>query len=76
MPELPVLKLREVLSALSKLGFQQVSQKGSHMKLKKFAGGKAFVVIVPSHGEIRRGTLKAIIRQSGATLEEFLKALE
>lgn len=76
MPELPVLKLREVLAALSKLGFSQASRKGNHIKLKKNTGERVWVVIVPSHAEIRKGTLKSIIRQSGATLKEFLEALK
>lgn len=76
LPELPVLKLRELLRALSKLGFETVSQKGSHIKLKKASGERVLVVIVPSHAEIRRGTLKSIMRQAGISREDFLKIIE
>jgi predicted RNA binding protein YcfA (HicA-like mRNA interferase family) len=36
--------------------------------------GKSFTV--PRHGEIRRGTLLAIIEEAGLTKEEFLKLLD
>ncbi len=32
-------------------------------------------VVVPDHRELDRGTLRAIIRQSGLGLEEFAKLL-
>lgn len=37
MTQLPVLKLRKLLAVLADAGFEQVSQKGSHMKFKKTA---------------------------------------
>ncbi len=37
MPELPTPSAREVIRALSGQGFQVVSQKGSHIKMKKIA---------------------------------------
>lgn len=76
MAELPVLKLRELLAVLSRMGFTVASQKGSHIKLKKRTSEKVWVVIVPRHDEIRRGTLMSIIRQAGMTKESFLEQLE
>ena len=73
MPELPVLKTRELLAVLSKTGFKIASQKGSHIKLKKTTSDHVFVVIVPNHDQIRRGTLLSIIRQAGTTKEEFIE---
>ena len=32
-------------------------------------------VVVPDHKELDRGTLRAIIRQSGLSMEEFTKLL-
>ncbi len=68
MPELPVLRLRELLAVLDTLGFALSSQKGSHMKFKKTRASAALVVIVPKHSEIRRGTLLSIIRQKKNSL--------
>lgn len=54
---------------LEKIGFKQVGQVGSHVKLKLF--GKGSQVIVPVHGSktIPSGTLKSIQKQ----VEEAIK---
>lgn len=63
---------REVLAALRRAGFEQVSQRGSHIKLRNAAGRTA---IVPNHSEIVRGTMRSILRQADLTPEEFEKLL-
>ena len=52
----------DVLTLLKNNGFVQVSQKGSHIKLKN--GDK--IVIVPNHGKkgIEKGTYFNILRQA------------
>ena len=75
MTKLPLLSARKIIKALSKVGFQQVSQKGSHIKLKKKDDKKTWIVIVPNYNEIPVGTLRSIIRQSGLNLDSFLKLI-
>lgn len=75
MPKLPTPSALEVIKALSSQGFQVISQKGSHIKMKKKIPDKTLVVIVPDHPEISAGTLKSIIRQAGMTDDEFVKLL-
>ncbi|AKB28105.1 hypothetical protein MSSIT_1386 [Methanosarcina siciliae T4/M] len=75
MPKLPTPSALEVIKVLNNQGFQVISQKGSHIKMKKKAPDKTFVVIVPNHPEIAAGTLKSIIRQAGMTDDEFIKLL-
>ncbi len=53
-------------------GFSQVSQRGSHVKLRDSAGK---TVIVPLHRELARGTLRSILRQADLTVEAFLELL-
>ncbi|MEM3430473.1 MAG: type II toxin-antitoxin system HicA family toxin [Candidatus Bathyarchaeia archaeon] len=72
---LPIVSSRRAIKALAKAGFQVAGRKGGHIKLKKKTDDKVFVVIVPSHPELARGTLKSILRQAGMTREEFLKLL-
>lgn len=67
----PVLKPDEVVQVLKKFGFVFKSQKGSHAKYTY--QGKT--VVVPMHGEIRKGTLKSILSQSGISLEELKELL-
>ena len=75
MTKLPLLSARKIIKVLSKAGFQQVSQKGSHIKFKRKEGDKTKIVIVPNFNEIPVGTLRSIIRQSGLDIEDFLKLL-
>lgn len=58
MPKLPSISGQELVKLLMRDGFILMSQKGSHIKLRK---GKT-VVIVPNHREIRKGTLGNILR--------------
>ncbi|MEM2995422.1 MAG: type II toxin-antitoxin system HicA family toxin [Candidatus Bathyarchaeia archaeon] len=76
MQKLPVVSGRQVIKALSKAGFEIVGRKGSHVRLKKKTPAKTYIVIVPIHPEIKKGTLKSIIRQSGLTSNDFLKLLK
>lgn len=71
-PALPVASGREVVRALEKAGFAQVSQRGSHVKLRNDAGR---TVIVPLHRELARGTLGSILRQSAVSVDEFRELL-
>ncbi|MGI6451219.1 MAG: type II toxin-antitoxin system HicA family toxin [Desulfitobacteriia bacterium] len=70
----PVLKPSEIISALNQFGFKVISQKGSHIKLRK-EGSIVKTVIVPNHYEIAKGTLQSILEQAGITLEEFTTKL-
>ena len=72
MTSLPVVSGAHVVRALERAGYQQVSQRGSHVKLRNAAGR---TVIVPMHGEIRFGTLRSILRQAGLSVEEFVALL-
>lgn len=69
----PILSSSEIISALYKLGFIKVSQKGSHAKYKNNFTNK--VCIIPMHKEVARGTLKNILEQADITIEEFLNQL-
>lgn len=75
MPKLPVLSGKSVIKALSKVGFREARQKGSHIILVKESDGIKKAVVVPNHREIDKGTLLEIIRQAGLKREEFLKLL-
>ena len=73
--KLPRLSGKEVIKALSKIGFQPIRQKGSHVILIKETNEGKRSTVVPMHKEIDKGTLLEIIRQSGLKREEFIKLL-
>ena len=70
-PALPVVGVAEVIAALAEAGFVQVSQRGSHVKLRN--AGRT--VIVPMHRELATGTLRSVLRQAGLTPAEFIALL-
>ncbi|MCW6158950.1 MAG: type II toxin-antitoxin system HicA family toxin [Thermoplasmatales archaeon] len=70
MPKLPVVSGSEVVKALTKIGFFIDHQTGSHVIMRR-DGEKVLTITVPQHRELKKGTLRAIIRQSGLTAEEF-----
>ena len=72
MTRLPVLSGREVIKALSRIGYYVRDQKGSHVHLRH---PERPPLTIPMHQEVARGTLRAIIRDAGLTMEEFLDLL-
>ena len=74
-PQLRRLRARDLLRALGAFGFEVVSTRGSHAKLRRFApDGSAQILTIPVHKELASGTLRAIFRQAGRFIpEEKLK---
>lgn len=64
MPDVPLLKPREVVKAFKKLGWDIARQKGSHIILTK--DGHIATLSIPDHAEVAR---------AGLTIDEFLAAL-
>lgn len=64
----------DVVKALSKIGYEVDHQTGSHIILRQKEEPHRRLT-VPKHREIAKGTLRAIIRQAGLTVEEFIKLL-
>ena len=73
MSKLPRISGREAVRALEKLGFYVKRQHGSHIILRRddpFAQ-----TVVPDHKELDRGTLRAILRQTDISVDEFCRLL-
>ena len=65
MSKLKTLSGGEVIRILSRFGFGVVSQKGSHVKLRRvLSDGTKQTLTIPLHEELDRGTLRAIFRQA------------
>ena len=73
---LPVMSGKLVVKALEQAGFYIDRTVGSHYVLVHRANPSR-AVTVPVHGnrDLKPGTLRAIIRQAGMTVEEFLDLL-
>jgi predicted RNA binding protein YcfA (HicA-like mRNA interferase family) len=74
MTKLPVVSGQQVVRALGRIGYEFDRQRGSHVILRQAASPHRRIT-VPDHAEVARGTLRAIIRQCGLTVEEFVSML-
>jgi predicted RNA binding protein YcfA (HicA-like mRNA interferase family) len=73
MSKLPVVSGANVVRALEKAGFVIYRQRGSHITVvRKSPPGQT---TIPNHKQLDRGTLRAIIRQTGLSVEEFVALL-
>lgn len=73
MPKLSVLSGQEVCKVLEAHGFHTVRQRGSNIVMQKSEDGDTTTIPVPDHSELRTGTLRSIIRQSGLAVDVFRK---
>jgi predicted RNA binding protein YcfA (HicA-like mRNA interferase family) len=72
---LPAVSARSAIAALERAGFVVARTSGSHCRLIH-ANDPARKVTVPVHGgDLKRGTLRAIIAQSGLSVAEFTALL-
>ncbi len=75
MSKLPVVSARNLIKALYKIGYNADHQTGSHIILRNKSYPHRRLTI-PNNKEIARGTLSAIIKQTGMRVTEFLKLLK
>jgi predicted RNA binding protein YcfA (HicA-like mRNA interferase family) len=70
--EVPLLKPREVIAILERLGFVEVRQRGSHKQFRHMDGRGT---TVPVHGgrDIAPTLVRQIARDFGLEAQEFLK---
>ncbi len=71
MSKLRILSGGEVCRILEEYGFAEVRRRGSYVVMQRKLPGTTITVPVPDHKELRKGTLRSIIRQSGVPLLEF-----
>lgn len=74
-PRLPTVSARNIVRALEQSGFVVTRTSGSHCRLVH-ASDPTRKVTVPIHsGDLKRGTLRAIIAQARLTVKEFIELL-
>lgn len=74
MPKLPIVKTKELIRVLEKLGFFKFHQVGSHAQFKHEDGRR---ITVPIHygRDVDKKMLKGIINDLDISVEEFIKFL-
>lgn len=73
MSKLPILSGATAVKTFNKFGFTVSRQTGSHVIMEK--PGLDVTLSVPLHNELKRGTLRNLIKDAGLTVEEFVTML-
>jgi predicted RNA binding protein YcfA (HicA-like mRNA interferase family) len=69
-----VVSGKEVVKALSKIGYSLHHQTGSHMILRHREPPHRRITL-PNHKEIANGTLRQVINDAGLTIDQFTDLL-
>jgi predicted RNA binding protein YcfA (HicA-like mRNA interferase family) len=72
MPRLPRVSGDEAIRAFERMGYERVRQSGSHVRMK--CEGRQ-PITVPRHAELKRGTLRTLIRDAGFEVADFVNVL-
>ena len=64
---------KQAVKAFAKAGWQMIGQVGSHVVMTK--PGQRANLSIPQHKELSVGTLRALIRAAGISVDEFLQLL-
>jgi predicted RNA binding protein YcfA (HicA-like mRNA interferase family) len=72
--KLPVVSGAEAVKAFGKVGYEVDEQHGSHIILRR-AEPPHRRLSIPNHTELAKGTLRALIREAGLTVDEFARLL-
>ena len=73
MARLANISGKEAAGAFLKAGWQPVGQVGSHLVMSK--PGLRVNLSIPQHKELSVGTLRALVRNAGLSVEESLRLL-
>lgn len=70
---LPVVSGEQLVAALRTIGWVDVRQRGSHVRMKH--PDRPLALVVPLHRELKRGTLAGILRDAGVERDDFRRLL-
>ena len=73
MPKLPVCKGKEAVRAFEGNGWFLARYIDDHFILKK--RGERFLLSIPDHNPVKKGTLRRLIRDAGLSVNDFVELL-
>ena len=73
--KLPRVDCQDLIRALQHAGFVEQRQRGSHLHLRRETDGKRITVPVHKGRVVPIGTLRAILRDAGISIDAFRELL-
>lgn len=70
MPKMKILGGKDLLKIFSTFGFEEIDQRGSHVKMRRVVAGDRQTLTIPMHKEIDKGLLKQIFIQASQYVSE------
>ncbi|MDZ7697278.1 MAG: type II toxin-antitoxin system HicA family toxin [Deltaproteobacteria bacterium] len=74
MPGLPVCRGKDAVKAFERNGWTLARYIDDHFILKK--QGERFLLAIPDHNPVKKGTLRRLIRDSRLSVNEFVELLD
>lgn len=71
-----VVSARDAIRVFEKIGYRQVRQRGSHIRLRDDTNPNHLPLTVPNHKTLKPGLLRKLIRDAGLTVDEFKELLK
>jgi predicted RNA binding protein YcfA (HicA-like mRNA interferase family) len=71
MSKLPVISGADAVRVFGRIGYEVDHQTGSHIVLRNRAAPYRRLT-VPNHRELAKGTLRALIREAGLTVDQMV----
>ncbi len=75
MSRIPIISGSELIKVLSKIGYQVIRQRGSHIRLRASGKSELRPITVPNHKTVKTFLLLKIIKQAGLSLDDLKKLL-
>jgi len=73
MSPLPLLKGRQVINALVRMGYKLVRSRGSHFRFEHSELKRSVSVAVHAGRAVARTTLRSILSQAKVSIEELMR---
>ena len=76
MSPLLVVSAHDAIRVFEEIGYRQVRQRGSHIRLRDDTNPTRLPLTVPNHKTLKPGLLRKLIRDAGLTVDEFNQLLK
>ena len=75
MPKFPVVKGRQLMAVLARMGFTEYHRVGSHAQFKH-PDGRRVTIAIHAGRDFRKGTMRGILSDINLTVEDFISLLK
>ena len=73
--KLPVISGKDAVKTFEKLGYVQIRQTGSHIRMKHISDNSKKPITIPNHGVLGKGLLRKLLRDVEISVEDFVYLL-